>query len=59
MDILNQTKYDQKRILLNKILSSIKQCSDQAKANIFFDGCCLFFDLFRFRIRFRSVWTGP
>ena len=55
MDILNQTKYDQQRILLNKILSSIKQCSDQAKANIFFDVCRLFFDLFRFRNRFRSV----
>ena len=42
----------------------IKQCSDQAKANIFFDVCRLFFDLFHlffdlFRFRVRSVWTGP
>ena len=42
----------------------VKQCSDQAKAKIFFDVCRLFFDLFRlffglfrFRVRFLSVWA--
>ena len=25
----------------------------------FFDLFCLFFDPFRFRVRFCSVWTGP
>ena len=47
-----------------KAIYCIKQCSDQAKANIFFDVCRLFFDLFHlffdpFRFRVRSVWTGP
>ena len=40
---------------------SVKQCSDQAKANakakIFFDVCHLLVDLFRFRTRFRSLHT--
>ena len=42
----------------------VKQCSDQAKAKIFFDVFHLsfdifrlFFDLFRFRVCFRLVWA--
>ena len=43
-----------------RFLYNIKQCSDQAKAKIFFDVCHLLFDLFRLffdLFRFRSMWV--
>ena len=45
------------------IITTLKVHSDRAeakvKAEIFFDVCRLFFDLFRFQSRFRLVWMGP
>ena len=50
-------------VMMKARFCDVKVNSHQAKAKIPFDDFCdlfrLFFYLFRFHFRFRSVWIGP